>query len=55
MSILNLRQTLVLLTFLLSPALMLAQKGGHTLTIQVKEKATGDAVIMATVQLEPSG
>ena len=33
---------------------IMAQQAGHTLRINVTEKATGDAVIMATVELLPT-
>ena len=34
---------------------MLAQKSGHTLNVSVVEKGTRDAIIMATLQLQPIG
>ncbi len=40
---------------LLCSATMLAQKSGHTLNVSVVEKGTRDAIIMATLQLQPIG
>lgn len=45
----------VILMLVAGPRLcLLAQQAGHTLRINVTEKATGDAVIMATVELLPT-
>ena len=45
----------VILMLVAGPHLcLLAQQAGHTLRINVTEKATGDAVIMATVELLPT-
>lgn len=41
--------------FLLSPTIGNAQKKGHTLSISVAEKDSKEAIIMATLQMQPSG
>ena len=41
--------------FLLSATIGNAQKKGHTLSISVAEKDSKEAIIMATLQMQPSG
>ena len=49
------KQSLVLAIALLFSVISFAQKGGHTLNVTVTEKGTRDAIIMATMQLQPIG
>lgn len=49
------KQSLILAIALLFSAISLAQKGGHSLNVTVTEKSTREAVIMATMQLQPIG
>lgn len=49
------KQSLILAIALLFSAISLAQKGGHSLNVTVTEKGTREAVIMATMQLQPIG
>ena len=47
--------TTLLSLLLLCPLWASAQKDGHTLSITVTEKGSREAIIMATLQLQPSG
>ena len=47
--------TTLLSLLLLCPLWAYAQKDGHTLSITVTEKGSREAIIMATLQLQPSG
>lgn len=49
------KQSLILVIALLFSAISFAQKGGHTLNVTVTEKGTREAIIMATMQLQPTG
>ena len=49
------KQSLVPAIALLFSVISFAQKGGHTLNVTVTEKGTRDAIIMATMQLQPIG
>ena len=51
----NHKQSLILVIALLLSAISFAQKGAHTLNVTVTEKGTREAIIMATMQLQPIG
>ena len=53
----RLTKTTLLLLFLLLPLSLCAQKttGAYSIDLSVKDKDTKEAIIMATVQLQPSG
>ena len=53
----RLLQTISLFLLLFTPTVIMAQKGnsGHTITFNVTDKDTKESIIMATVQLQPTG
>ena len=53
----RLLKTISLFLLLFTPTVIMAQKGnsGHTITFNVTDKDTKESIIMATVQLQPTG
>ena len=49
------RKTLVTVLLTLFAAVSFAQKGGHTLHLTVNDKNTQESIIMASIQLQPTG
>lgn len=49
------RRTLVTVLLTLMAAVSFAQKGGHTLHLTVTDKDTQESIIMASIQLQPTG
>ena len=47
--------TTLLLSFLLCAATLQAQQKGYSLRVKLTERGTGEAIIMATLHLQPSG
>ena len=45
----------VLIAFLFCTAFGFAQKRGHTITVNITERPTREPIVMATLQLQPSG
>ena len=55
MNLQQIRQALMAVLLMLCAMPGMAQDNGHTLNISVTEKGSSEAIIMATLQLQPSG
>ena len=51
----NCIRTLMVVLLMLCSVQTFAQKGGYTLNVTVTDKGTRESIIMATLQLQPSG
>ena len=49
------RRTLITVLLTLIAAVSFAQKGGHILRLTVTDKDTQESIIMASIQLQPTG